>query len=110
VNLLDPNVTALLYLAAAVFFILALKGLNSPRTARRGNLIGAFGALVAVVTVFFSTRLDNVPLILGAIAVGSGVAAPVARRVKMTQMPQLVALFNGVGGGGDDRVGVFGVP
>ena len=60
-TLLDPNVTALLYLAAAVFFILALKGLNSPRTARRGNLIGAFGALVAVVTVFFSTRLDNVP-------------------------------------------------
>jgi NAD(P) transhydrogenase subunit beta len=87
------------YLAAAIFFILALKGLNSPRTARRGNLLGAFGALLAVVTVFLSARLDNVPWILGAIAVGTGVAAPVARRVKMTQMPQLVALFNGVGGG-----------
>jgi H+-translocating NAD(P) transhydrogenase subunit beta len=110
VNLLDPNVTALLYLAAAVFFILALKGLNSPRTARRGNLIGAFGALVAVVTVFFSTRLDNVPLILGAIAVGSGVAAPVARRVKMTQMPQLVALFNGVGGGAAALVALLELP
>ena len=109
-NLLDPNVTALLYLAAAVFFILALKGLNSPRTARRGNLIGAFGALVAVVTVFFSTRLDNVPLILGAIAVGSGVAAPVARRVKMTQMPQLVALFNGVGGGAAALVALLELP
>ncbi|WP_353710537.1 NAD(P)(+) transhydrogenase (Re/Si-specific) subunit beta [Arthrobacter sp. K5] len=108
--LLDPNVTALLYLAAAVFFILALKGLNSPRTARRGNLIGAFGALVAVVTVFFSTRLDNVPLILGAIAVGSGVAAPVARRVKMTQMPQLVALFNGVGGGAAALVALLELP
>jgi len=110
VNLLDPNVTALLYLAAAVFFILALKGLNSPRTARRGNLIGAFGALVAVVTVFLSTRLDNVPLILGAIAVGSGVAAPVARRVKMTQMPQLVALFNGVGGGAAALVALLELP
>jgi H+-translocating NAD(P) transhydrogenase subunit beta len=110
VTLLDPNVTALLYLAAAVFFILALKGLNSPRTARRGNLIGAFGALVAVVTVFFSTRLDNVPLILGAIAVGSGVAAPVARRVKMTQMPQLVALFNGVGGGAAALVALLELP
>jgi len=110
VILLDPNVTALLYLAAAVFFILALKGLNSPRTARRGNLIGAFGALVAVVTVFFSTRLDNVPLILGAIAVGSGVAAPVARRVKMTQMPQLVALFNGVGGGAAALVALLELP
>ncbi|MDQ0616114.1 NAD(P)(+) transhydrogenase (Re/Si-specific) subunit beta [Arthrobacter globiformis] len=109
-TLLDPNVTALLYLAAAVFFILALKGLNSPRTARRGNLIGAFGALVAVITVFFSTRLDNVPLILGAIAVGSGVAAPVARRVKMTQMPQLVALFNGVGGGAAALVALLELP
>ena len=98
-SLLDPVWTSLLYLAAAVFFVLALRGLNSPRTARRGNLIGAFGALVAVVTVFLSSRLDNIPWILAAIAVGSAVAAPVARRVKMTQMPQRVALFNGVGGG-----------
>ncbi|MFJ5693040.1 NAD(P)(+) transhydrogenase (Re/Si-specific) subunit beta [Arthrobacter sp. NPDC093125] len=109
-SLLDPTIIALLYLAAAVFFILALKGLNSPRTARRGNLIGAFGAVVAVVTVFFSMRLDNVPWILGAIAVGSGVAAPVARRVKMTQMPQLVALFNGVGGGAAALVALLELP
>jgi H+-translocating NAD(P) transhydrogenase subunit beta len=110
VTLLDPTLTSLLYLAAAVFFILALKGLNSPRTARRGNLIGAFGALLAVVTVFFSARLDNVPWILGAIAVGSGVAAPVARRVRMTQMPQLVALFNGVGGGAAALVALLELP
>jgi NAD(P) transhydrogenase subunit beta len=99
VSLLDPVWTSLLYLAAAVFFILALRGLSSPRTARRGNLIGAFGALLAVVTVFLSARLENIPWIIGAIAVGTAVAAPVARRVKMTQMPQLVAVFNGVGGG-----------
>ncbi|MDQ0674871.1 NAD(P) transhydrogenase subunit beta [Pseudarthrobacter siccitolerans] len=98
-SLLDPVWTSLLYLAAAVCFILALRGLNSPRTARRGNLIGALGALIAVVAVFLSSRLENVPWILAAIALGSVVAAPVARRVKMTQMPQLVALFNGVGGG-----------
>src|SRR5439155_2719123 len=98
-TLIDPVWTSLLYLAAAVCFILALKGLNSPRTARRGNAVGAFGALLAVVTVFFSVKMDNVPLILGAMVVGTGVAAPVARQVKMTQMPQLVALFNGVGGG-----------
>jgi NAD(P) transhydrogenase subunit beta len=98
-SLLDPVWTSLLYLVAAVFFILALRGLSSPRTARRGNLIGAAGALIAVVTVFLSARLENIPWILAAIAVGSAVAAPVARRVKMTQMPQLVALFNGVGGG-----------
>jgi NAD(P) transhydrogenase subunit beta len=99
VTLLDPVWTSLLYLAAAVFFILALRGLSSPRTARRGNLVGAFGALLAVVTVFVSARLENIPWIIGAIAVGIAVAAPVARRVKMTQMPHLVALFNGVGGG-----------
>ena len=98
-TLLSPTTTALLYLAAAVCFILALKGLSSPKTARRGNLIGAAGALVAVVTVFLSTELDNIPWILAAIAVGAAIAAPVARRVQMTQMPQLVALFNGVGGG-----------
>jgi NAD(P) transhydrogenase subunit beta len=98
-SLLDPVWTSLLYLVAAVFFILALRGLSSPRTARRGNLIGAAGALIAVVTVFLSSRLENIPWILAAIVVGSAVAAPVARRVKMTQMPQLVALFNGVGGG-----------
>ncbi|UVJ39511.1 NAD(P)(+) transhydrogenase (Re/Si-specific) subunit beta [Arthrobacter sp. CJ23] len=98
-TLLAPVWTALLYLAAAVCFILALRGLSSPRTARRGNLLGAFGALLAVATVFVSVKMDNIPWILGAIAVGSAVAAPVARRVQMTQMPQLVALFNGVGGG-----------
>jgi len=98
-SFLDPVWTSLLYLAAAVCFILALRGLSSPRTARRGNLVGALGALIAVVTVFLSARLENIPWILAAIAVGSAVAAPVARRVKMTQMPQLVALFNGVGGG-----------
>jgi NAD(P) transhydrogenase subunit beta len=98
-SLLNPVWTSLLYLAAAVFFILALRGLSSPRTARRGNLIGALGALIAVVTVFLSSRLENIPWILAAIGVGTVLAAPVARRVKMTQMPQLVALFNGVGGG-----------
>ena len=98
-SILDPAWTGLLYLVAAVLFILALMGLNSPRTARRGNLVGAAGAVLGVATVFLSARLDNIPWILGAIAVGSAVAAPVARRVKMTQMPQLVAAFNGVGGG-----------
>jgi NAD(P) transhydrogenase subunit beta len=99
VNLLSPEWTAILYLFAAVCFILALKGLSSPKTARRGNLVGAFGALVALVTVFLSMQIDNLPWILGVIVLGSLIAAPVSRRVQMTQMPQLVALFNGVGGG-----------
>lgn len=98
-SLLSPTWSSFAYLAAAVCFILALKGLSSPKTARRGNLIGAFGALVAVVTVFLSTDLDNVLAIVIAIVVGSAVAVPASRLVQMTQMPQLVALFNGVGGG-----------
>ncbi|MGP4033962.1 NAD(P)(+) transhydrogenase (Re/Si-specific) subunit beta [Pseudarthrobacter sp. 1C304] len=106
-SILGPGWTALLYLVASVCFILALKGLSSPRTARRGNAIGAAGALVAVATVFLSAELENIPLILAAIALGSAVAVPVARRVQMTQMPQLVALFNGVGGGAAALVAVL---
>lgn len=98
-NLLSPTVTALAYLVAAVLFILALKGLSSPKSARRGNLLGALGALIGVTTVFLSNELDNIGWILGVIAVGAVLSVPTSRRVQMTQMPQLVALFNGVGGG-----------
>lgn len=98
-SILSPEWTAVLYLVAAVCFILALKGLGSPKTARRGNLVGAFGATLAMVVVFLSTELDNLALILVVIAVGAVIAVPASRTVKMTQMPQLVALFNGVGGG-----------
>jgi NAD(P) transhydrogenase subunit beta len=86
------------YLIAAVCFILALKGLSSPKTARVGNLIGAAGALLAMVTVFFAEDLHHVPVMLVAIAIGTAIGVVGARRVQMTQMPQLVALFNGVGG------------
>jgi len=106
-NILPAEWTAVLYLIAAVCFILALKGLSSPRSARRGNLIGAGGAVLAVVTVFLSVKLENIPAILIAIAVGSAIAAPISRRVQMTQMPQLVALFNGVGGGAAALVAVL---
>jgi NAD(P) transhydrogenase subunit beta len=94
-----PVWVQLVYLAAAVFFILALKGLSSPKHARTGNLLGAIGATVAVAVVFFYAELDNVVAILIAIAVGSVIGVVGAQRVQMTQMPQLVALFNGVGGG-----------
>ena len=97
-NVLSDDLEAVGYLAAAVCFILALKGLSSPGTARRGNLIGAAGAVVACVVVFLAEDLDHVPAILIAIAVGAALGVPAARRVAMTQMPQLVALFNGVGG------------
>ncbi|WP_300645559.1 NAD(P)(+) transhydrogenase (Re/Si-specific) subunit beta [Nocardioides sp.] len=94
-----PTWAQLVYLLCAVGFILALKGLAGPRTARIGNLVGAAAAVVAVVLPFTYLDLDHVPLIVGAIVVGSLVGALGARRVQMTQMPQMVALFNGVGGG-----------
>ena len=94
-----PVWVQLTYLLAAVCFILALKGLSSPRHARRGNAVGAVGAVIACVVVFFYGDLDHVAAILVAIAVGTLVGFVGARRVQMTQMPQLVALFNGVGGG-----------
>jgi len=94
----------LIGLGAGVMFILALKGLSHPRTARRGNLLGAAGATIATIAVFFYSSdgelpLNNLGWILGAIAVGLIIGVPAARRVQMTAMPQLVALFNGVGGG-----------
>ena len=94
-----PVWAQLLYLLGAVCFILALKGLSGPKTARNGNLIGAFGAVLACALPFFYADLDHVPLILAAIAVGTIGGVYGARTVQMTQMPQMVALFNGVGGG-----------
>jgi len=95
-------------LAVAICFVLALKGLSGPKTARNGNLLGAAGATVAVVTLFFAhPHMKNLPLILGAIVVGVAIGFPAARKVKMTQMPQLVALFNGVGGGAAALVSII---
>ena len=89
----------LAYLVAALCFILALKGLSSPRFARQGNLVGAVGAVLAVVVTLVAGEFDHMPAIVIAIAVGTAFGVPAARRVQMTAMPQLVALFNGVGGG-----------
>ena len=91
---------SLIGLTAGVLFILALKGLSHPKTARRGNLLGALGATVAIILVFFQLEeIENLWWIIGAIAFGLAVGVPAARKVQMTNMPQLVALFNGVGGG-----------
>ncbi|MGA2970220.1 MAG: NAD(P)(+) transhydrogenase (Re/Si-specific) subunit beta [Acidimicrobiales bacterium] len=93
----------LIYLISATTFLVALKGLGSPKHARRGNMVAASGMLLAVVATFFKYvdghALHHVWLILLGIFIGAIVAVPVARFVKMTAMPQLVAIFNGVGGG-----------
>ncbi len=98
----------LVNLVAGVCFILALKGLSSPKTARRGNLVGAAGAALAIIVVFSAgADFQRVPLIVVALLVGSIIGWIAARRVQMTQMPQLVALFNGVGGGAAALIAVI---
>jgi H+-translocating NAD(P) transhydrogenase subunit beta len=87
------------YLVAAVLFILGLKRLSSPKTARSGNMLGATGMLLAVVATLFFGGILNWTWILVGVVVGSAIGAFLARWVKMTAMPQMVAVFNAFGGG-----------
>ena len=93
---MSANMVALAYLVASVFFILALKGLSSPESARRGNLFGMVGMAIAVATTL--TLTVNWLLILGCIAVGGIIGAIVAQRVQMTAMPELVAFMHSLVG------------
>lgn len=93
---MSANMVALAYLVASVFFILALKGLSSPESARRGNLFGMIGMVIAVATTL--TLTQNWILILGCIAVGGVIGAIVAQRVQMTAMPELVAFMHSLVG------------
>jgi NAD(P) transhydrogenase subunit beta len=97
---MSANQLALWYLVAAVSFILALKGLSSPPTARRGNLYGMIGMAIAVLVTLavIYTHTKNVLPILGAMVVGAVIGAFVARRVQMTQMPELVAAMHSLVG------------
>jgi H+-translocating NAD(P) transhydrogenase subunit beta len=95
----DPNFIDACYIVASVLFILGIRGLSHPRTARRGNELAAVGMGIAVAATLLDRSIDNYGLIILGIAIGSIVGAVSARAVKMTAMPQMVALFNGVGGG-----------
>ena len=96
---MSTNLANLLYLIPIVCFILALRFLSNPAHARRGNQIGAFGMIVAVVVTWIKTGTTSWWAIALGMLIGGGFGAVAARRVKMTAMPQMVALFNGVGGG-----------
>ena len=87
------------YLLAAVLFIVGLKGLSHPRSAVRGNILGAVGMLVAIVVTLVDRGVVSLEFIVGGIALGSVVGAVLALKIQMTAMPQLVGLFNGFGGG-----------
>jgi proton-translocating NAD(P)+ transhydrogenase subunit beta len=95
----STDVTNLLYLITIVTFILALRFLSSPAHARRGNQIGAAGMIVAVVVTWVNIGTTSWWAIALGMLIGGGFGAVAARRVRMTAMPQMVALFNGVGGG-----------
>jgi len=95
----DPDVVGLLYLVAIVCFILALRFLSSPKHARKGNWVGGAGMVLAIATTLALDGISNWGLIVAGGLIGSIVGVVGARTVKMTAMPQMVALFNGVGGG-----------
>jgi NAD(P) transhydrogenase subunit beta len=95
----DDDFIAILYIVAFSLFIYGLMGLTGPKTAVRGNRIAAVGMAVAVIATFLIPGIGNWGLIALGIVVGTIVGVPAARNVRMTAMPQMVALFNGVGGG-----------
>jgi NAD(P) transhydrogenase subunit beta len=92
------NWTALAYLVSAVLFILALKGLSSPMSARRGNVYGMIGMAIAIVATLAAAHKPNLGMIGGGIVIGAAIGATLARRVQMTDMPQLVAAMHSLVG------------
>src|ERR1700742_104955 len=93
------DVIDLLYIVAFSLFIVGLRMLRGPRTAVRGNHTAAVGMGIAVIATLLGPGVGHWPLIVVAVAIGAAIGVPAARSVKMTAMPQMVALFNGVGGG-----------
>src|SRR5688500_7444963 len=87
------------YLVAAAMFIVGLRRLSSPATARSGNQIAAIGMAIAVFVTLFDPKVQNPTYIIVGSIIGGGIGYVLARGVEMTAMPQMVALFNGMGGG-----------
>ena len=96
---LNPEWIDLFYLLAAVLFIVALKDMSHPRTAVRGNLLGSTGMLIAIIVTLTDHRIVSFEVIIAGIVVGALVGAVMAYRSPLTSMPQVVAVFNGFGGG-----------
>jgi NAD(P) transhydrogenase subunit beta len=97
---MNANLVALLYLASGVLFILALRGLSSPVTSRQGNLFGMAGMTIAIATTLAASPPSGIgwALVIGGLVIGGGIGAVIARRIAMTQMPELVAAFHSLVG------------
>lgn len=94
-----PDAIQLLYLVATAFFIRGIKLLNSPNTARRGNQFAAIGMLIGIVVTLFDQHIVSFEFIIAGLVIGSLIGAIAAKKVAMTAMPEMVAIFNGFGGG-----------
>ena len=97
------SILSVCYLVASITFIIGLKMLSNPSTARKGNLIAAAGMIIAIAGTIFlykndGKRLGNYGWIFSAVIIGSIIGVLIARKVKMTSMPELVSFFNGMGG------------
>ncbi|MFP5487309.1 MAG: NAD(P)(+) transhydrogenase (Re/Si-specific) subunit beta, partial [Acidimicrobiia bacterium] len=103
---MNPTAAGFLYLLAAVLFIVGLKRLSSPATAKDGNRIAALGMLVAIVVTLLDEEVVSYWIVIAGIVVGGTIGALLAQRVEMTSMPQLVAAFNGFGGGASAFVAI----
>ena len=100
------NLVAIAYVISGVLFIIALRGLSSPETSRTGNLLGMIGMAIAVIATLFATeiiqdlssRYTDAALVLSAIVIGGIIGAIIAKRIAMTDMPQLIAAFHSLVG------------
>ncbi len=95
---MSADLAAIAYLVASIFFILALRGLASPETARQGNIFGMVGMAIAIVTTMASNSVVSYPMIIAGIAIGGAIGTFIALRIQMTALPQLVAAFHSLVG------------
>ncbi len=95
---MSADLAAIAYLIAGICFILALRGLSSPETARRGNMLGIAGMVIAVVTTLLNPEVVGFELIIAGLLIGGAIGTVIALRIKMTAMPQLVAAFHSLVG------------
>ena len=96
--MLNSNLSAIFYLVSSVFFILALKGLSSPESSRRGNVFGIMGMIIAIATLILQPNSSNFSFLFSAILIGGFIGSVLGLKIKMTAMPQLVAAFHSLVG------------
>ena len=97
--MISANLVNLVYLVAAILFILGIKGLTKPATAVRGNMLSALGMLLAVIVTLLDSSIVDFTFIIAGVVAGGLIGAVMALCIQMTAMPQMVALLNGFGGG-----------